>query len=138
MHRLPQTSNALPKLLKNANTHTNMKALALLPAALIAVAAPATAGPYINVEANSGFSGSDYSGTVIDNHVGYKEDSWYIQAGPSIVSPDGGPSTVELSGKVGASVELSEKLSAYGEVSFMTVSSDSPDYGTKVGLVYEF
>ena len=39
-----------------------MKFLAILPATLIA-AAPAMAGPYVNVEANSGFTGSDYTGT---------------------------------------------------------------------------
>ena len=114
-----------------------MKLTAFLPAALIAVAAPATAQTYVNVEANSGFTGSDYAGTVIDNHVGYKKDNWYIQAGPAIVAPDGGDSDIEFSGKAGGSVPLSEKLSAYGEVSFMT-SDDDNNYGTKVGFVYEF
>ena len=35
-------------------------------------AGAAMAGPYVNVEANSGFTGSNYTGTSIDNHVGYK------------------------------------------------------------------
>ena len=111
------------------------KIIALLSAA--ALGAPAIAGPYVNVEANSGFSGTDYSGTVIDNHVGYESGNWYIQAGPSIVSPDGGESTVELSGKAGGGVPLTEKLGAYGEVSFMT-GEDNNSYGTKVGLKYSF
>lgn len=114
-----------------------MKPIAFLPAALIAVAAPATAGPYINVEANSAFVGTDYAATVLDNHVGFKQGNWYIQAGPSIVAVDGADSTVELSGKTGASIDLSENLSAYGEISFMTGDSDNL-YGTKIGLVYEF
>ena len=63
-----------------------MKPIAFLPAALIAVAAPATAGPYVNVEANSSFVGNDYSATVLDNHVGFKQGNWYVQAGPSIVA----------------------------------------------------
>ena len=113
-----------------------MKFFAILPAALIA-AAPAVAGPYVNVEANSGFTGSDYSGTVIDNHIGYEGSNWYIQGGPSIVSPDGGESEVELSGKVGGSVPLSEKLGAYGELSFIT-GDDNNGYGTKVGVKYTF
>ncbi len=111
------------------------KIIALLSAA--ALGAPAIAGPYVNVEANSGFSGTDYSGTVIDNHVGYESGNWYIQAGPSIVSPDGGDSTVELSGKAGGGVPLTEKLGAYGEVSFMT-GDDNNSYGTKLGLKYSF
>ena len=114
-----------------------MKTIAFLPAALIAVAAPAAAGPYVNVEANSGWSGSNYSGTFIDNHVGYKKDNWFIQAGPAIVAPDGGDSDLQFSGKVGGSLPLSEKLSAYGEVSFMT-SDDDNNYGTKVGFTYDF
>ena len=37
----------------------------------------AIAGPYLNVEANSGFSGNDYNSTVIENHVGYESGAWY-------------------------------------------------------------
>ena len=114
-----------------------MKLTAFLPAALIAVAVPATAQPYLNVEANSGFTGSNYGGTVIDNHVGYKKDNWYVQAGPAIVAPDGGDTELEFSGKVGGSVSLSDSVSAYGEVSFMTADSDN-NYGTKVGFTYDF
>ena len=97
----------------------------------------AIAGPYVNIESNSGFVGSDYAGSVIDNHIGYEGSNWYIQGGPSIVAPDGGSSTVELSGKAGGSVPLTEKLGAYGEVSFITDDEDN-GYGTKVGLKYNF
>ena len=114
-----------------------MKLIAFLPATLIAVAAPAVAGPYVNVEANSGWSGSNYGGTVIDNHIGYKKDNWYAQFGPSIVTPDGGDSEIELSGKVGGSVDLGAGLSAYAEVSVMT-SEDDNNYGTKLGFTYDF
>ena len=34
-------------------------------------AGAAMAGPYVNVEANSGFTGSNYNGTTTDLHVGY-------------------------------------------------------------------
>ena len=38
----------------------------------------AQAGPYVNVEANSGFTGSDYTGTATtDVHVGYEGANWY-------------------------------------------------------------
>ena len=49
-------------------------AIALVAAAPL-MAAPALAGPYVNVEANSGFTGSDYTGTTTDLHVGTKAQS---------------------------------------------------------------
>jgi len=104
---------------------------------LLSIANVAVAGPYVNIEANSGWAGSNYGGTVIDNHIGYEGTNWYIQGGPSIVSPNGGESEVELSGKVGGSVPLSEKLNAYGELSFITGDVDN-GYGTKVGVKYSF
>jgi hypothetical protein len=41
-------------------------------AALSMSAGAALAGPYVNVEANSGWTGSDYGGTSTDLHVGYE------------------------------------------------------------------
>jgi hypothetical protein len=116
-----------------------MKFLAILPATLIA-AAPAMAGPYLNIEANSGFAGGSYSGTTLDNHVGVEggsgKVSWYVQGGPSVVAPEGGDSEVELSGKAGGSVAVSDSVSVYGEVSFITAAENG--YGTKAGLKYKF
>ena len=97
----------------------------------------AIAGPYVNIEANSGWSGSDYGGTSIDNHIGYEGNGWSIQGGPTIVAPDGGEAEVELSGKVNGSVALTENLSAYGELSFITGNDDN-GYGTKIGATYKF
>jgi hypothetical protein len=97
----------------------------------------AIAGPYVNVEANSGFTGTDYAGTVIDNHVGFEGSNWYLQGGPSIITPDSGDSEVELSGKAGGSVPLGEDLSLYGEVSFIT-GDESNSYGTKAGVKFTF
>ena len=85
----------------------------------------------------AGFTGSEYGSTVIDNHVGYEGSNWYVQAGPAIVTGDGTDPEVELSGKLGASAPLSEDLSLYGEVSFIT-GDDSNSYGTKAGLKYNF
>jgi hypothetical protein len=106
-----------------------MKILAILPAALFA-AAPVLAGA--NVETNSGFVGSDYSGSVTDVHVGYEGDNWYVQAGPALLAPDGEDGDVELSGKAGGSYGINEALSVYGEFSFLT--GDTNGYGTKAGL----
>ena len=112
-----------------------MKILAILPAALFA-AAPVLAGPYANVETNSGFVGSDYSGSVTDVHVGYEGSNWYVQGGPALLAPDGEDGDVELSGKAGGSSGINEALSVYGEFSFLT--GDTNGYGTKAGLKYNF
>jgi len=115
-------------------------------AAAVAFAAPgaALAGPYVNVEANSGFTGSDYTGTTTDAHVGYSGSTglvdWYVQGGASYVSPDGGSDDTVPSGKAGASIAATEALSVYGEVSFIGSGDDDIDrgYGTKVGATWSF
>ena len=115
-------------------------------AAAVAFAAPgaALAGPYVNVEANSGFSGTDYVGTTTDAHVGYSGTAgvidWYAQIGASYVSPDGGDADTVPSGKAGASIAATESVSVYGEVSFLGSGDDDIDrgYGTKVGATWSF
>jgi len=107
-------------------------------------AGAALAGPYVNVEANSGFTGSDYTGTTTDAHIGYAGEagesvSWYVQGGPSLVAVDGADTETVLSGKAGASVAATERLSLYGEVSFATGVDDADTgYGTKVGATFSF
>jgi hypothetical protein len=123
-----------------------MKALLFAGAASF-LAAPAFAGPYVNIESNSGFTGSDYDSTVLETHVGYEGDlggsaAWYVQGGPALLFPDGDDQTTELSGKIGASVGLTERLSAYGEVAAIT--SEEIDFdadlnvGVKAGLTFRF
>ena len=116
-----------------------MKTLAILPAVAL-MAAPAFASPYVNVEANSGFAGSDYTGTSTDFHVGIDGAegvaSWYIQGGPTVVSPDGGAAETIVTAKAGGGVGVSEKLSVYGEIS--AAFDDVNSYGTKAGLKYRF
>ena len=112
-----------------------MKILAILPAALFA-AAPALAGPYANVETNSGYSGSNFTGSATDIHVGFEGANWYVQAGPALLAPDDADGEVELSGKAGGSYGINDALSVYGEVSFLT--GDTTSYGTKAGLKYNF
>jgi len=123
-----------------------MKALLLAGAASF-MAAPALAGPYVNIESNSAFLGSDYSGTVTETHVGYEADlgedsAWYIQAGPAFVSPDGEDLSTELSGKVGIGTNLTENVNLYAEVAAMTNDSINLDedasFGTKIGVKYTF
>ena len=103
---------------------------------LLGCAQGAIAGPYANIEANSGFYGSDYTGSATDVHVGYEGTNWYVQGGPALLAPDGADGDVELSGKAGGSYDVNDALSVYGEVSFIT--GDENGYGTKVGAKYKF
>ena len=116
-----------------------MKFLAILPAAAI-LATPAVAGPYVNIENNAGFTGSNFNGHVTDFHLGYESSndvgSYYVQAGPSIFAPDGGEEETKLTGKIGGSVQATERISVYGEVA--ATFDDVNDYGTKVGVKYSF
>lgn len=119
----------------------------LIAAAVIAAPSAAIAGPYVNLESNSGFTGSSYDGSVIETHVGYAADlgdasSFYVQAGPAFLLPNDGDETTELSGKVGISTAVTEKLEAYGEVAAMTTGEmdfeEDMDLGVKLGLTYSF
>jgi hypothetical protein len=114
-------------------------------AALSVSAGAAFAGPYVNVEANSGFTGSDYNGTNTDLHVGYEgaigeNSSYYVQAGATVLSPDSGEGDTVPSGKAGLGLALTDALGAYGEVSFVGSGDADIDrgYGTKLGLKYSF
>ena len=108
-------------------------------------ATAALAGPYVNVEANSGFTGSDYTGTSTDLHIGYEgpvgdSAAYYVQAGATVISPDGGAADTVPSGKAGLSVAATESLGLYGEVSFVGSGDANVDrgYGTKAGVKWNF
>ena len=122
----------------------------MIKSALAAVAAvpfvstAALAGPYVNVETNAGYTGSDYQAATTDLHVGYEGDlgssaGYYVQAGPALVSVDGADTTTELSGKAGVGVDVTDRLNVYGELSFITIDgSDDNNYGVKVGTKFTF
>jgi len=117
-----------------------IQALAAVTAVTAFAAPAALAGPYVNIENNAGFTGSDYNGSLTEFAVGFSGAagpvSYYIQGGPAIVAPDGGDTETELSGKGGGSIGLTEKLDVYGELSFIT--GDINSYGTKAGVTYNF
>ena len=122
-----------------------MKTILLSTAAVFA-AAPVLAGPYVNVESNSGFSAGDYTSTLVEKHVGYEGElgesaTWYVQGGPALEFNDASGTESKVSGKVGATVALTEKVDTYGE--FAVVSDDSwdiseSDLGLKAGFKYTF
>jgi hypothetical protein len=120
-----------------------IKSVFAATAALSMSAGAAFAGPYVNVEANSGFVGSDYEGTFTEFAVGYEGEAgavcYYVQGGPALVSPDGAASETVFSGKAGASLAATERLDIYGEVSFATgIDGADNGYGTKAGVTYRF
>ena len=121
------------------------KSAIALAAAAPLMAAPALAGPYVNVETNAGWVGDDYSGATTDIHVGYEGAlgesgaSYYVQAGPAIVAVDGVDTETQFSGKAGLGIPVSDAVGVYGEVSFLTADdSDDLGVGGKLGLKYNF
>ena len=105
-----------------------------------ALGSPAIAGPYANVENNAGYQ-DGYLGSTTDMHIGYEGGDgtygYYLQGGPAVVSPDGGEAEIELSGKIGGSVQATENFGVYGEISFITTDSE-PVIGTKIGAKWSF
>ena len=120
-----------------------MKKLALALAATLA-SAPAIAGPYVNVETNGNYTGSDYESRATDLHVGIEDSlgsfDWYAQGGKTINAADGVDSDSNFSGKVGGSVAATDKLGIYGEVSFANVFDEdiANIWGTQLGAKYAF
>ena len=122
-----------------------IKSAIALAAAAPLMAAPALAGPYVNVEANASWTGDDYTATTTDVHVGYEGvlgdtgASYYVQAGPAIVAVDGVETETEFSGKAGIGLPVSDDIGVYGEVSFLTAEDDD-DFGVggKLGVKYNF
>ena len=122
-----------------------IKSVFAATAALSISTGAALAGPYVNVEANSGWTGSDYSGTATDLHLGYEgtlseSASYYVQGGATLVSPDGGETDTVPSGKAGLGLAVTDALGAYGEVSFVGSGDSDIDrgYGAKLGVKYSF
>ena len=120
---------------------------AIALAALLGVGtAPALAGDfYTNVEYNGSNTGSNFTGSTTDIHLGYEGDlgkdnlGYYIQGGPAVVnSDDTTGNDTQFSGKLGANVAATEKLDVYGEVSLLTAEVGDSSYGTKIGAKYKF
>ena len=114
-------------------------------AALFTSAGAALAGPYVNVETNAGWAGDDYTGATTDIHVGYEgavgAASVYVQGGPAIIAVDGEENSTRFSGKAGVGIPVSDTLSAYGELSFLTAEDEFMEdlgVGGKLGVKYDF
>jgi hypothetical protein len=104
------------------------------------LASPALADVYINPEFNGASFGDQYLGGALNLDVGYETSagaySFFIQGGPAILMPNGAENELEFAGKFGGSIQASEKVSIYGELSGMT--GDELSIGTKLGAKYSF
>ena len=132
--------------------HSNKEMFKPLIAAVAAAplfASAAFAGPYVNVEANASYPDGEYTSATTDLHFGFSgasEDgkvSYYIQGGPAFEHAESTDDTeTELSGKVGASFQIADAASVYGEISGITNEDSSGDdiidFGGKVGVTYNF
>ena len=118
-----------------------MKKISLAVAATL-FSSPVLAGPYVNVETNANYTGSDFKSRSTDLHVGYENNlgsfAYYIQGGKTINAVDGIDSESNFSGKLGGSVAATDKLGLYGEVSFAQVEDADNNYSTKLGAKYSF
>ena len=125
--------------------------IAAVAASPFLLAGAAFAGPYVNVESNLAYPDGDYSSAATDIHIGYEgttgtegKIAYYVQGGPSLNHSETTDDTeTELSGKIGASVPVSEDLALYGEVSGATNGDDSDgdtiiDWGAKLGAKFTF
>ena len=123
--------------------------IAALAASPFLFAGAAFAGPYVNIEANGSYPDGDYTGATTDLAVGFEgttdegKVAYYVQGGPSFVHTESTDDTeTEFSGKVGASVAVSDDLSVYGEVSGISnedsTGDDIVDFGGKIGAKFLF
>ena len=123
--------------------------IAAVAASPFLFAGAAFAGPYVNVEANASYPDGDYTGATTDLAIGFEGSTsegkvaYYIQGGPAFVHSEAADDTeTEFSGKVGASVAVSDDLSVYGEVSGISnedsTGDDIVDFGGKIGAKFLF
>ena len=115
----------------------------LLAATATLFSTPAFAGVYVNTELNQGYSGTDYFGRAIDFHVGYEGGTdkvgYYIQGGPTVLASEGvDGTTTEVSGKLGANLKATERVSLYGELAGITAGDFDNVYNLKAGAKYTF
>jgi hypothetical protein len=123
--------------------------IAAIFAAPFVLSSAAFAGPYVNLESNASYPDGDYSGATTDLAIGFEgttsegKVAYYIQGGPAFVHDEAADDTeTQFSGKVGASVGVSEDLAVYAEVSGISDEDASGDdiinFGGKLGAKFTF
>tara|TARA_Y100000593_G_scaffold9242_1_gene16746 strand:+ start:53 stop:448 length:396 start_codon:yes stop_codon:yes gene_type:complete len=125
--------------------------IAAVAASPFVFAGAAFAGPYVNVESNLSYPDGDYSAATTDVHIGYEgtvgaegKIAYYVQGGPSLNHSETTDDTeTEISGKIGASVPVSDDLGIYAEISGATDGEDADgdtvrNWGAKIGAKFTF
>ena len=123
--------------------------IAAVAASPFLLAGAAFAGPYVNVESNLSYPDGDYTGATTDLAIGFEgttsegKVAYYIQGGPAFVHTESTDDTeTQFSGKLGASLGVSEDLAVYGEVSGISnedaSGDDIVDFGGKIGAKFVF
>ena len=123
--------------------------IAAVFAAPFVLSSAAFAGPYVNLESNASYPDGDYSGATTDLAIGFEgttsegKVAYYIQGGPAFVHDEAADDTeTQFSGKVGASVGVSEDLAVYAEVSGISdedaTGDDIINFGGKLGAKFTF
>ncbi len=123
--------------------------IAALAASPFLFAGAAFAGPYVSVESNLSYPDGDYTGATTDLAIGYEgatsegKVAYYIQGGPAFVHTESTDDTeTQFSGKLGASVGVTEDLAVYAEVSGISDEDSSGDdiinFGGKLGAKFVF
>ena len=123
--------------------------IAAVFAAPFVLSSAAFAGPYVNLESNASYPDGDYSGATTDLAIGFEgttsegKVAYYIQGGPAFGHDEAADDTeTQFSGKVGASVGVSEDLAVYAEVSGISDEDASGDdiinFGGKLGAKFTF
>ena len=123
--------------------------IAAIFAAPFVLSSAAFAGPYVNLESNASYPDGDYTGATTDLAIGFEGSTsegkvaYYIQGGPAFVHDEAADDTeTQFSGKIGASVGVSEDLAVYAEVSGISnedaTGDDIIDFGGKLGAKFVF
>ena len=123
--------------------------IAAVAASPFLLAGAAFAGPYVNVESNLSYPDGDYTGATTDLAIGYEGSTsewkvaYYVQGGPAFVHDEAADDTeTQFSGKLGASVGISEDLADYAEVSGISdedaTGDDIINFGGKLGAKFTF
>jgi outer membrane autotransporter protein len=121
-----------------------MRTQALAALALIALATPAVAGPY--VESKHEFKGTDedYKKAVHQGRVGYEWKtgalSPYVEGGLGVEMPDGSNDTNTFKAlEVGTKLKVTDNFSAYGKwENIFQDSDDTRDWKVELGTKYKF